>query len=180
MTIEEFIQLPETMLPRHLVEGVVIDMPAPNLAHQLVILRLANWLFNRLSHIQGSVFVAPVDVYLNEFNIVQPDVLWVAQERLSILQTKHIRGAPDFVAEVLSPSTAKFDRSAKFRLYERHGVRELWLVDPTARLVEVWVLREGEFAYIDAYTVGETFTSTLFGAVEVGALFPDAAPTDAE
>jgi Uma2 family endonuclease len=177
MTAGEYFQLPETTQPQHLIDGEIVEMPAPNLAHQEIIVRLAAWLFNKLSEIKGKVFIAPTDVVLDKTNIVQPDVLWVAEERLSILDVNRVMGAPDFVAEVLSPSTARFDRRVKFRLYERFGVRELWLVDPAAQLIEVWRLDGGKFQFIDAYGTGETFESALFGAVEVNLIFPQPTPT---
>jgi Uma2 family endonuclease len=161
ITVEDYFQRPETTQPQHLIDGEVIDMPAPNLAHQETILRLASWLLNRLVEIKGRVFIAPADVVLEENTVVQPDVLWVAEERLSILDVSRITGAPDFIAEVLSPSTARFDRRDKFRLYERHGVRELWLVDPAAQLIEMWRLEAGKFQFIDAYGTGDTHVGAV-------------------
>lgn len=177
MTAEAYLQLPETMQPQHLIDGEIIDMPAPNLAHQEIILRLSSWLLNKLQEIHGKVYISPTDVILDKTHIVQPDVLWVAEERLSILDVNRVNGAPDFIAEVLSPSTARFDRRDKFRLYERHGVRELWFADPAAHLIEVWRLDVGKFQFIDAYGTGETFESALFGAVEVNLIFPQPTPT---
>ncbi len=73
----------------------------------------------------GEVFVAPLDVYLDEVNIVQPDVMWIAADSQCVeVEGRHLRGAPKLGLAVLSPSTVRHDKSTKFRLYEKHGVRE--------------------------------------------------------
>ena len=79
-------------------------------------------------------------------NAVQPDVLWNSPaSRCVLVDDAYFRGAPDLVVEVLSPSTALRDKQTKFRLYEKYGVREYWIVEPTAQYVEVWALVEAKF-----------------------------------
>lgn len=84
-----------------------------------------------------------VDVVLSEINVLQPDILFISQDRLSILEEDCIWGAPDLVVEVLSPSTSHLDRGVKKELYARFGVREYWIVDPGARSAEVLSLTPG-------------------------------------
>ena len=94
------------------------------------------------------MYIAPFDVVLSDTDVVQPDILFVSNERMGIVTEDNIQGAPDLVIEILSPSTAERDRTFKRSLYARHGVREYWLVDPDARSVEVLVLGEGHFEIV--------------------------------
>ncbi|PJF26170.1 MAG: restriction endonuclease [Phototrophicales bacterium] len=177
MTTAEYFQLPETTQPQHLIDGEIIDMPPPIPEHQETVGTLFLFIKSRIAYIGGRVFFAPISVILSDEDAPEPDVCWIAPDGKAVVEKKYITGAPDFVAEVLSPSTARFDRRVKFRLYERFGVRELWLVDPAAQLIEVWRLESGKFQFVDAYGTGETFESTLFGAVEVSLIFPQPTPT---
>ena len=116
----------------------------------------------------GKAYVAPVDVYFDELNIPQPDVIWLAADtKCEMVGKQRLSGAPDLIAEVLSPSTAHIDRKGKFRLYEKYGVREYWLVDPRDQLIEVWQHHDGRFVLLDIYGTQETFTSALIRDIEL-------------
>ncbi len=173
MTATEFLELPETVLPTELINGEVFRMPAPQLNHQDVVLQIALFLKQRLT--TGKIYVAPVDVYLDEINVVQPDVLWIAPDntRCISFQGKYLRGAPDLVIEVFSPGTARRDKREKFRLYQKYGVREYWMVDPLEQFIEVWQLVKEKFVLVDVYGPGEVFNSPLIGEVDVKAIFPE-------
>lgn len=173
MTAAQFLELPETNLPTELINGEVFRMPAPQLNHQDVVLQIALFLKQRLTN--GKVYVAPVDVYLDEINVVQPDVIWIGPDnkRCVSVEGKYLRGAPDLVTEVFSPGTARRDKREKFRLYQKYGVREYWMVDPQEQFIEVWYLAEGKFLLLDVYGPGETFASPLLGEVDVKNIFPE-------
>lgn len=107
----------------------------------------------------GHVFVAPTDVILSDHDMVEPDVVFVAEKNGSILKENNIQGPPDLVVEVLSPSTAQEDRGPKLDLYGRQGVREYWTVDIPARTIEV---REfGNPRRTRVYQEGHSFESAL-------------------
>ena len=108
----------------------------------------------------GRVFSAPTDVVLSDTNVVQPDLLFVSNERSHIITEQNIQGAPDLVVEILSPSTANRDWTTKRELYAAHGVKELWIVDPDARIVWVMLLRDGDFRHMRVYGEGQTVSST--------------------
>ena len=82
-------------------------------------------------------------VKLADDQIYQPDVLFVSRDRLSLIERHGISGAPDLVIEILSASTARYDRGPKLRAYERTGVREVWLVDPTGPMRTEILQRHG-------------------------------------
>ena len=136
-TYEDYLLTPDDRR-YELVDGDLLLTPAPTPYHQ----RVAGHLFAALLEFVrgrslGEVIVAPCDVVLSRFDVVQPDILFVRSDRLSIIGEKNIQGPPDLVIEVLSPSTEDRDRTMKTKLYARSGVRELWIVDPSAKTVEI-------------------------------------------
>ena len=115
LTVEDYRATPEGTRYQ-LVEGDLIMAPAPNLFHQSIAGKIHQILANFLDRYPlGKVFIAPCDVYLSEHDVVQPDVLFVANSNLGILQEDGIHGAPDLVIEVLSPATAQLDKKTKRR-----------------------------------------------------------------
>jgi Uma2 family endonuclease len=138
LTYADYEKMPADGFRHEIIEGEEFMTPAPNLDHQTVVLNIAALLrAHALSRKLGRVFVAPTDVVLSENDIVEPDVVFVSEKRLSILTEKNIQGAPDLVVEVLSPSTAAEDRGRKLSTYDRTGVDEYWIVDPQGRTVEI-------------------------------------------
>lgn len=113
-----------------LIEGEIYVTPAPSPFHQRVSGRLYS-LFDRL--LPEQVFYAPVDVFLAEYSVVQPDLIVVLRRHMSIVTTPGIEGAPDLVVEILSPTSRVRDRAMKRDLYARYGIPEFWLVDPDAK-----------------------------------------------
>ena len=95
--------------------------------------------------------------------MVQPDLVFVSNDRLHLVTETSIQGAPDLVIEVLSPSTARLDRDRKKDAYARFGVREYWIADPDTRTLETYRLEDQSFR----------LTSTSEATVPSSALFPD-------
>jgi Uma2 family endonuclease len=136
-----------------LVDGDLVMVPARNLKHQAVQVRLGERLarFVRENSL-GMLFVAPCDVVLSDTDVVQPDLLFVSSGRAHLLSSsENVRGAPDLVVEILSPATAERDRGYKRALYAKHGVAEYWLVDPSAETV--WIHRLHDRALVVAQTL---------------------------
>jgi Uma2 family endonuclease len=139
LTVDEYFTGPESLRPMELVYGVVREPPCPRYGHQSLLTRLTALMVTHVrAHRLGEVCVSPMDVVLDEAAalVVQPDLLFVARERASIIHDR-IWGAPDLVVEVLSPSTARRDRTTKLDWYRRYGVRECWLLDPAKSVLEV-------------------------------------------
>jgi len=172
MTTAEFLALPESNLPRELLNGEDIMSPAPTLVHQRLLLRLAK-LVERLIP-NGEVFIAPVDVVLDELNVPQPDLVWVAEgSRCQSVDNKYLKGAPDLVVEIFSPGTVRRDIKDKFRLYEKFGVREYWMLDPNEKWLEIWQLKDAHFERVDVFGPTDDCTSPLLGKIDMKAIFPD-------
>lgn len=143
-TVADYLALPDEQRAE-LIDGVLYDMDVPALPHQLIGGEIYSQIFNFVKSKKEKCMplMSPVDVQLDmdESTIVQPDVLVVRD--LSKLNAKKVFGAPDFVVEVLSPSTRNKDILIKANKYQNAGVREYWMVDPDERTVLVMNFEEG-------------------------------------
>jgi Uma2 family endonuclease len=144
-TADDYRTLPATG-PRHqLVDGELIRMtPAPSYRHQALqaelLMRLRSFV---RTHGLGDVVGAPIDVYLSEHDVFQPDVLFLSTARKARIASDGVHGAPDLVIEVLSPSTRHLDQGQKKRTWAKHGVIELWTVDPEEESITRYELQTG-------------------------------------
>lgn len=136
-----------------LIDGVayVREPPAPTWSHQLIVGEIHRQLANALKGKPCRVCIAPSDIRLPKSSedddqvdtVVQPDVFIVSD--FQKIDARGLCGAPDWLAEVLSPSTARYDRVVKLPVYERAGVREAWLIDPIARTVGIYRMEAGRY-----------------------------------
>lgn len=141
LTYSELRWMPDDGKRYELIDGEVFVNPSPNVKHQRVLRRLAFSMdYHAEAHKLGEVFVAPLDVVFSEKTSLQPDVIFVSSARRGIIGPEYIIGAPDLVAEILSPYRVAFDRVTKLGQYARHGVGEYWIIDPAAESVEVCAL----------------------------------------
>ena len=140
--------------------------PAPTDLHQALVLAIAMYLRQIVPN--GTVRLAPLDVYIDGLVVVQPDVFWVSDDndQCVLVDGKYWRGAPTLVVEVLSPSTAQLDVGEKFDIYEKMGVKEYWLVDQ-ALFVQVYRLENGKFVRQGVFGLDDKFVSQVLGDVEV-------------
>jgi Uma2 family endonuclease len=171
-TYGEYLAWPEDAR-YELIDGIAYLMaPAPLLEHQDVAGEIYRQLANALRGSPCRAFMAPVDVRLPKASeaderidtVVQPDVLVVCDA--AKLDRRGVRGAPDWVMEVLSPATAGHDQVRKRRIYEQAGVLEYWLVHPTDRVLTVYRLQDGAYGKPDAQVLeGETPVGVLPGIV---------------
>ena len=167
-TYEDYLTTPEDER-YELLDGDLIMVAAPNLKHQRVLLELARRLAQFIDDRGlGELFIAPCDVYLSDTNVVQPDLLFVSREHEHLLSDgQKVRGAPDLVIEILSPSSVETDRGAKRDLYGAHGVAEYWLVDPIAETVSIHRHRDGVLVATNTFGRGQTLRSPLFAGLEL-------------
>ena len=145
LTYDDFVLFPDDGLRHELIDGEHCVTPSPNTKHQTVsgnlFLAIGMWLE---THPIGRVYHAPLDVVFSDFDVVEPDLLYISNERRKeIVTTQHVRGVPELVIEIGSPTTRTRDETIKLRLYERAGVLEYWFVDTDADVVRVH-RREGD------------------------------------
>lgn len=126
-----YVCFPDDGQRHEIVNGEHYVNPAPSTYHQTISRRIQFELYTQieLQHL-GQVFDAPVDLQLGEHDIVQPDIVVVLSEHEKIITPSKIKGIPDLIIEILSPSTAEKDRVLKRRVYEASRVPEYWIVDP--------------------------------------------------
>ena len=136
-TYEDYAELPEDGRRYELHAGDLWVTPAPSPSHQRVVVKLVSVLETHVTaRALGTVLVSPIDCILTAHTVLQPDILWVGLDRLSIVTGRAVEGAPSLVVEVLSPSTSTVDLGRKRDLYAEHRVPFYWIVDPAARTIE--------------------------------------------
>jgi len=177
LTYEDFLGFPEDGKRHELIDGEHYMTPAPFIRHQAIVAALTHWM---RAHVVdeglGLVLPAPVDVVLSEHDVVEPDLVFISRERRDRITEANIQGAPDLVVEVLSESTRRRDEITKRHLYERHGVREYWLIDPELETVKVWRAGERGFERTTELSLerGEVLTTPVVSGFELplSRLFP--------
>ena len=156
MTYQDYAALPDDGLRYEIHDGELSVTPAPGRTHQAVVGRLFAILLEHVTARElGEVYVAPFDTILSNITVVQPDIVFIANDRLAILAERGVEGAPTLVVEVISPSTVRIDRVTKLALYARHSVPYCWIVDPPARTVETYRLESAAYR-LDEKWEGDT------------------------
>ncbi len=142
--------------------GELVVVPSPLPRHQLAVLAIVRVLDGYAATRGGIVLAAPLDIVFDEFDVLQPDVLFFRAERCHLVQPAAVtRHAPDIVVEVLSPSTAALDRGRKMRTFARYRVPEYWIVDPVDRAIEVRTLEDGAYRLAQSVRGDGTVQSVL-------------------
>lgn len=147
LTYDDLCELPNDSNRYEIIGGELIVSPSPTRAHQILAYRLTQLIGNFVDARQlGQVLFAPVDVRLSPHNVVEPDLLFIRQDRLGIYgATGPVEGPPDLVVEIISPSSKIMDRIRKAALYADSGVPEYWLVDPEQREAQILILAQGQY-----------------------------------
>ena len=179
LTYDDFVLFPDDGKRHELIDGEHYVTPSPNLKHQRVLLNLAflvrTWLEN---HPIGEVFIAPFDVVFSRFDVVEPDLLYLSKARAAdVLTPLHVKGTPELVVEIGSPSTRKRDETIKRRLYDRSGVEEYWIVDPDIDVIRIYrhtgetLIRAVELSL----EAGDVLTTPLLPGLEMplARIFPE-------
>jgi Uma2 family endonuclease len=165
LTYDDFLLFPDDGKRHELIDGEHYVTPSPNRKHQKVSLnislRIGNWLEQ---HPIGQIYYAPFDVIFSTFDVVEPDLLYMSNERAAaVLTDDNVQGVPELVIEIGSPSTRQRDETIKRHLYERSGVSEYWVVDPEIDVVRVY--RRGAEGFERPQELradaGETLTTPL-------------------
>jgi len=165
-SIRDYKLLPEGS-PCQLIGGELIMVPAPNPRHQIILGNIVEKV-RQFTKGLGITLFSPVDVYLGEEDAYQPDMIFISKQRQEIVKQDGIYGAPDLVVEILSPSTAYYDIKKKFKVYERCGVKEYWIVDPEMKGVDVFLLKSnGEFELSSKYYEAGIVKSIILDGLEI-------------
>jgi Uma2 family endonuclease len=172
LTYDDYLLFPDDGRRHELIDGVHYVTPSPNMRHQELVGRLYFEIeqFLRQHPGTGRLFFAPFDVIFTPWDVVEPDLLFIAGDQAAILTSKNVQGAPALVVEILSPGTRRTDEHAKRLLFERGGVREYWMVDP--EFDAITVLRrqaDGSFPIVVSLSRahGEVLTTPLMAGLSI-------------
>lgn len=146
LTYADYAALPDDGRGYELHEGELSVTPSPGTRHQRVKANLFDVLRHhvRAGHL-GELFDAPTDCILSDITVVQPDIVFIDVQHVSLVSERGIEGSPTLVIEVLSPSSERIDRRRKAQIYTRHQVPWYWIVDPVAREIEAYTLEAGTY-----------------------------------
>ena len=171
LTYDDFVHFADDGKRHELIDGEHYVTPSPNTRHQRISgnlhLLIGSWLE---THPIGRVFYAPYDVLFSNFDIVEPDLLYLSNERAAeVLTPMHARGVPELVVEIGSKSTRKRDQTIKRHLYERAGVSEYWIVDPEVDVIRVYRREDGRFGKpVDlSHEAGDVLTTSLLPGLDM-------------
>jgi len=160
--------MPDDGKCRELIDGDILLTPSPSTVHQTVSRLLQFELMTALERTGLALaFNAPMDVMLDETNVVQPDLIIVSRAQSHLVTERAIEGVPDIVVEIMSPGTSERDRHYKRRLYEHFQVPEYWLVDPEHGLMEVYALIDTTYGIRARYDRSSTLVCPLFPTLGV-------------
>ena len=162
LTYEDYLHFPDDGMQHEILDGEHWVTPAPSIRHQRVLTKLSARLTTFIDdHELGLILVAPTDVLLSVHDIVQPDILFVTNERLGAFTEQNLQGSPDLAIEILSPSTRRKDEQVKLERYERTGVQEYWIVDPWRNTVRIFRRQIKGFGPAEELTAGDVLSTPL-------------------
>ena len=167
--------MPEDGRRYELYDGEVSVVPSPILRHQIVAQRLWRILDGYARLAGGLAVMSPMDVIFSQFDVVQPDILFIRASSLGgVSLDSRVEQAPDLALEILSPSTASNDRGRKMRMFYRYRVPEYWIVDPVAESIEIYSLGGAEYRLVTSVSGAGQVTSEIAPGVAftASAIFP--------
>jgi len=172
-THADLLVMPDDGMRREIIDGELYVTPSPVDYHQMILFNLTMAFGKFLeTHPLGKLRFAPLDVILSEHDVLEPDLLLVLNEHQAVLQD-WVRGAPDLVIEILTPTTEARDRGIKLKAYARYGVGEYWIVDPAAQVIEVYRLTAEGFHLAATCAKDKTVETPLLPgfSLAVGSIF---------
>jgi len=168
LTYEDYEVLPDDGKRYEILDGELFVTPAPVPKHQDVSRNLVHILNNHvMERGLGRIYYAPIDVILANTTIAQPDILFIAKGRESIITERAVEGPPDLLVEIISPSSRRQDRVVKAALYATFGVRHYWIADPVSRTLETYELDGGGYRLAGTHEGAARFRTALFPELEI-------------
>ena len=170
LTYDDYARIPDDGQRHEIIDGEHYVSPAPLTPHQGLSMELGSrlHLFVKRRRL-GRVFAAPCDVVLSKHDIVQPDLLFISQERVGLLTVKNVQGVPDLIIEILSEGTRRLDETIKLDLYDRYGVPEYWIFDTARKAARVYrrTLQGLRLVAELSGEAGDVLTTPLLPGIEI-------------
>jgi Uma2 family endonuclease len=169
-TYDDFLTFPSPSegIRYEIINGEVFMSAAPYTIHQRTLGELYSIIRTHVrKHKLGEVYFAPIDIVLSFTNIVEPDLIFISEERKDTVAKKNIIEPPDFVVEVLSEWNKTYDEIKKKNLYEQFGVKEYWIVDPEKQTVRQFILEKGKYTTEKIFSSKEKITSVVIKGLKL-------------
>jgi Uma2 family endonuclease len=168
LTYDDYSLLPNDRNRYEILDGELSVTPAPRTKHQSVSSHLHRILANHVVANQlGDIYAAPTDLILAPTTVVQPDFIFIGNDRRHIVTERAIEGSPTLLIEILSPTTHRTDRLTKAQLYAKHTVPHYWLVDPDQRILEAYELVIDHYDLVASARDAEVFAPSLFPGLSI-------------
>ena len=168
LTYDNYCELPNDRNRYEILDGELSVTPAPRTKHQSISSHLHRMLANHIVANQlGDIYAAPTDVILAPTTVVQPDLIFIGNDRRGIVTERAIEGAPTLAVEILSPSTQSIDRETKAQLYAKYAVPHYWLIDPEQLTLETYELAGDHYKFVVKAQNTELFTPSLFPGLAI-------------
>ncbi|MEQ8685858.1 MAG: Uma2 family endonuclease [Imperialibacter sp.] len=159
-TVDDYLLLGETNTPCQLINGELIMSPSPTPLHQIVLSNLNDVIKAYGKKVDGLVLFSPLDLYIDNRNVFQPDLIFLSKRQIAYVTERGIEGPPELLVEVISPSNSYTDRYEKKNAYQKFGVLEYWILDPANRTLEIYY--SADWVKPTLYLAGEgTVTSSV-------------------
>jgi len=160
--------LPNDRNRYEILDGEFSVTPPPRTKHQTVAGNLHRLLANYVVATQhGIIFIAPTDVILAPTTVVQPDLIFIGNDRRGVITERAIEGAPTLVIEILSPTTHRVERQTKAQLYAKYEVPRYWLLDPDQQSLETYELVRGQYQLVVKVQNADLFAPSLFPGLSI-------------
>jgi Uma2 family endonuclease len=168
LTYDDYRLLPNDRSRYEILDGELSVTPAPSTKHQRISSHFHRIVANHVVANQlGTIYAAPTDLILTPTTIVQPDLIFIGNDRRHIITERAIEGTPNLLIEILSPTTHRTDRLTKAQLYAKHRVPHYWLVDPDQRTLEAYELVIDHYDLIASARDAEVFAPSLFPGLSI-------------
>lgn len=168
LTYDDYCELPNDRNRYEILDGELSVTPAPRTKHQSISGHLYRILANHIVANQlGDIYAAPTDVILAPTTVVQPDIIFIGNDRRGIVTARAIEGPPTLAVEILSPTTQRTDRETKAQLYAKYAVPHYWLIDPDQESLEAYELAGDRYQLIVKAQNAEVFAPALFPGLSI-------------
>jgi Uma2 family endonuclease len=168
LTYDDYCLLPIDRNRYEILDGELSVTPAPATKHQTALGNLYRFLANYVvANQSGKLFIAPTDLILAPTTVVQPDLIFIGNDRRHIVTERAIEGPPTLVIEILSPTTHRTDRVTKAQLYAKCNVTNYWLIDPDQRTLEAYELVIDHYGLAASARDAEVFAPSLFPGLSI-------------
>ena len=168
LTYEDYCHLPNDRNRYEILDGELSVTPAPATKHQITLGNLHRILSNHvLAHQIGRLLLAPTDLILAATTVVQPDLIFIGNDRSQVVTPRGVEGAPTLVIEILSPTTHLTDRQTKAQLYAKYTVPHYWLIDPDQQVLEAYELSGAQYRLVGQAQNADVFTSSVFPGLSI-------------